>query len=437
MKHRFHVFLVVILALLVNVGMGFYGYCKDIDGTNGQKGTLRNIDMMIQALQLIRRNYVDGDKISTEELLHGAIEGMTAKLDPFSTFLPPRDAEFLQDETEGKFGGVGISINQKNGVLTVISTIPGTPAYKAGILPEDQIIEVDGTSIEKGSLDEILYKLRGDVGSKVVIGVRRDKKRELLKFKMTRASIPIQSVVDLQMVPSTQIGYFRITQFMRPTAQEVQEALIKLLGENAQKIIIDLRGNPGGLLSSAVDVCSLFLPENMPVVSIEGRNSEMNNIEKSRISYKFPKNIPIILIINGGSASAAEIMSGCLNDYHRAVLLGEKSFGKGSVQNINELMDGCVLKLTIAKYYTPSRRVIHNKGIMPNIEVKMTREAYMKLLEADHDQIFALDPQIQEAIKIIRDPKAYANVFAKKDVPLIEKNSVNNKQEKTEKENKK
>ncbi len=401
--------LIFVALLLGNLLLGFRVHCAEAKAQDAEN-VLENIDMMMEVLQLIRKNYVDPDKVKTNELLRGAIAGMVMSLDPYSNFLPPAEMKTLMEETEGEFGGVGISVSVKNDQLVVVSTIDGTPAHQAGILAGDIIVAVDDRRLEGVRLDEAVKLLRGSTGSKVTVHIRRAGQDEELRLELIRAMIPLESVIGARVLPDSSIGYLRLTQFMEPTAAEMEKALRELEAQKITGLVIDLRDNPGGLLSSAVDICSYFLPPGQVVVSVEGRDTGQNYQEKSRKGYKFPQKCPLVLLINGGSASAAEITAGCLRDLNRAILLGEKTFGKGSVQNIHQLSQGFALKLTIAKYFTPSRRLIHNQGIEPDIQVTMTPDDYLQLLRVADQERYAYDPQLQRAWEILKSFSVYEQI---------------------------
>ena len=409
MKISRHISIVFVLVLLVNLGIGFRVYSKEAAADRSDQ-VLEQIDLLMEVLQLIRKNYVDADKVKADDLMHGAISGMVMSLDPYSNFLPPEDMQSLKEETEGEFGGVGISVSMENGFLTVISTIDGTPAHQAGILTGDRIVAVDNTRLENSSLDESVKLLRGPTGSKVVIYVIREGAEQELRFELTRALIPLESVSGVKVIPDTNIGYMRIIQFMEPTAEAVEKVLREFEAKKVSALVIDLRGNPGGLLSSAIEVCSFFLPPDQVIVSVEGRNKTADYQEKTRRGYKFPRKCPIIVLINGGSASAAEITAGCLRDLNRAVLLGEKTFGKGSVQTVHELPGGYALKLTVAKYYTPGRRVIHGEGIQPDITVAMSHEDYFRISRAAEDDKIKVDAQLNRAVEVLQSYDIYEQI---------------------------
>ncbi|MDY0176268.1 MAG: S41 family peptidase [Lentisphaeria bacterium] len=401
--------LAFVLLLLLNLGLGFSVYSKEAKQA-GSDRVLENIDLMMEVLQLIRKNYVDAEQVDVNQLLMGAISGMAQRLDPYSDFLPPRQMQSLKEESEGEFGGIGISVSMSDGLLTVISTVDGTPAHEAGVLSGDRIVAVDGRRLESISLDEAVALLRGKPGSMVSLTLYREKEEEELKLELKRALIPLESVLGVSVIPDSKIGYLRITQFMEPTAAAVEKALRGFESEKVCGLIMDLRGNPGGLLHSAVAVSSLFLPKNQMIVSVEGRNQSSNYEERTTAGYKFPAKCPIVILVNRGSASAAEVTAGCLRDLNRAVLLGEKTFGKGSVQTVHELPGGYALKLTVAKYYTPSRRVIHGNGLEPDIKVEMPAAEFYRLGQVEPAKRFDKDAQIKRAVELLQSYEVYEQI---------------------------
>ena len=384
--------------LVVNLLIGYRVFSSEAEKT-GANEVFEHIDTLMRVLQLIRTKYVDIDKVTYKDLIYGALEGMTARLDPYSAFLPPDDLESLMEDTEGEFGGIGITVSMKDGKLIVVAPIDDTPGARAGIRPGDQITSIDGEPILRLNLEDAVKLMRGRPGTKVKITLSRPGAVSPISLELERAIIPLQSVVDATVLPETNIGFVRLTQFMEPTAASLETVLRDFAAKNVDALIIDLRRNPGGLLGSAVDVCSFFLPPDELVVSVEGREEKKE--ERSRGGYKFPREKPLLLLIDGGSASASEIVAGCLRDSKRAILLGEKTFGKGRVQNVIELEDGSALKLTIAMYYTPSRRVIDEHGIQPDIVEPLTREAMAAMAQSDQNVDPATDPQLRRAIEVL------------------------------------
>jgi carboxyl-terminal processing protease len=368
---------IVIAALLVNLAIGAQIY---LSSTNGPAKDARdvedpNLQVFSDALEKVRGEYVDGKDITYQQLVYASLKGMVQKLDPHSEFMDPSSYKRLQDDTEGQFGGLGFVVGLKDGFITVVTPMEDTPGFRAGILAGDRILKIDGKPTDKYSLEDAVKLLRGDPGTKVVVTMLRPSSGETKDYTLTRAIIQVDMVKDIngkQEFPVDQngIGYVRIIQFGDQTGNELETALQKLKEQDLKALIIDLRWNPGGLLDEAVNVCQKFLPVGQLVVSTEGR--EMVEKYYSKGSGDELKDVPIVILVNLSSASASEIVTGCLQDLHRAVVLGEKTFGKGSVQNIFPLDDGSALKLTVAKYYTPSHKVIHQHGITPDIVVPMT-----------------------------------------------------------------
>ncbi len=345
----------------------------DRDEDNGYS----QISIFAKAIQLLRQDYVDGSKTSYHDLITAAMKGMLASLDPHSQYMDPNDFQDMQDDTRSRFNGLGIEVSIKNGLPTVVAPMEDTPAAKAGILSGDQILKINGTTTDKMELQEAINLLRGPPGQKVTLTLLRPSTREVKDYILERVEIKIQSVkgghlLDAELTGPFRIGYIRLIQFNEPTADELSKALDNLQKQGMQALILDLRNNPGGLLNSAVDVCSQFLPPNTKVVSTQGRvASQQRDYTTSSVKKERP-HFPMAVLINEGSASAAEIVSGALKDLHRAILVGETTFGKGSVQNVLQLSDGSALRFTTAKYYTPSRQVIHGNGVTPNIRVSMS-----------------------------------------------------------------
>jgi carboxyl-terminal processing protease len=331
----------------------------------GDEKTYETLKLFTEVLEELEKNYVD--EVDADELIHNAIKGMVGNLDPHSGFMPPEAFDDLQDDTKGEFSGIGIVITTKEGILTVVSPIEGTPAYKAGIQAGDIIVKIDGVSTKGMPLWEAVGKMRGPRYKKVLITVFREGEAAPLEFSLKRDLIPMTSVRSAVLKPG--YGYLRVTNFRMNTTEDMEKHLRKLeTAEGGLKgLVIDLRDNPGGLLDQAIKVSDLFLDQGS-IVSIKGR------LEKNTQVFKaYPdgdtRDYPIVVLINGGSASASEIVAGALQDQSRALILGTPSFGKGSVQTVRPLKDGFGIKYTIARYYTPNGRSIQAKGIQPDIEV--------------------------------------------------------------------
>lgn len=384
MKRRIIYGLVTCL-LAANLILGARVYLDSAHAAEQKDAAYTNLELFANVLQKVRTEYVDGTNMTYHDLVYSALKGMVGSLDPHSEFLDPQDYQELEDDTEGQFGGLGLVVEQKNGYVTVIAPMDDSPGFRAGLRPGDRVIKIDDKNSEKMSLEDAVRLLRGEPGTKVTVTIARPSTGETKVFTVNRAIIVTDMVKDINgkkefPLGPNGIGYVRITEFGDNTGDELQEALTKLKSEGMKGLILDLRGNPGGLLDEAVDVCQKFLPRGQLIVSTEGRDSRENSVKRAEGKGDELKGEPIVILVNFGSASAAEIVTGCMQDLHRAVILGEKTFGKGSVQSIFPLDDGSALKLTTAKYYTPSHRVIHEHGIAPDIFVPMTEEQEGALL---------------------------------------------------------
>jgi carboxyl-terminal processing protease len=322
---------------------------------------------------------VDGRNLTYHDLVYSSLKGMVGSLDPHSEFMDGDDYQQLQSDTEGRFGGLGLVVSMRENYVTVVAPMEDTPGFRAGILSGDRIIKIDGKSAEKMSLPEAVKLLRGDPGTQMKVTIQRPSSGLVKDFTLTRAIIKMAMVKDVNgkkdfPLGADKIGYVRITEFGFKAGEELEAALNKLKAEGMKALIIDLRWNPGGLLDEAVDVCGKFLPRGQLVVTTEGRDSSQNSTRRADGHGDELNGMPMVVLVNLGSASAAEIVTGCLQDLHRGIILGDKTFGKGSVQSIFPFDDGSALKLTTAKYYTPSHKVIHQHGITPDVEVPMTEE---------------------------------------------------------------
>lgn len=351
-----------------------------------------SIALFARTMQLVRQDYVDEKKVDYDELTHAALKGMLSSLDPHSQFMEVKDFKGMQDDTNSRFGGLGVVVTMRDGVITVVSPMEDTPGAKAGILPGDQIVKIDGQSTEKMDLNDAIDKLRGEPGQKVTLTILRPTTKEIKDYPLIRENIKVASVRDARILPpelggGMKIGYARITQFNSPTAAELSRKLDDLEKAGMQAFVLDLRFNPGGLLNSAVDVAGQFLPPRTVVVSTEGRAASQSRpyptSDKSKVRPKYP----VAVLINGGSASGAEIVAGALKDLNRAILVGETTFGKGSVQSVIQLQDGSAVRLTTAKYYTPSKKVIHEHGVEPTIRATMTADQERMLLAQRRDEV--------------------------------------------------
>ncbi len=326
-----------------------------------------------EVLSLIESNYVE--PIESNSMIEGAISGMVRSLDPHTSYMPPVSYKEMQVETTGKFGGLGIEISLRDGVLTVVSPIDDTPAFKVGIKPGDKIIKIEDESTLDMTLQDAVSRLRGETGSPVTITIFRKTFKAPKEFTIVRDIIKVRSVVSK--LYEDDIGYIKIRNFSKNTSSDLDKALEELRVKGITKLILDVRNNPGGLLNQAVEVTDRFLNKENLIVYTKGRSDEQNmrftsHDKVAGVSY------PLIILVNGGSASASEIVAGALQDLNRAIILGTQTFGKGSVQTIIPLSDGSALRLTTARYYTPSGRVIQENGIEPDIIVEMKPQNELK-----------------------------------------------------------
>ena len=430
MKRRF---LLSSLACIVFVTflLGIRLYTAGAAGSEDDTGYAQ-ISVFAKAVQLLRQDYVDGNKTSYHDLIYAAMKGMLASLDPHSQFMEPSDFKEMQDDTRSRFNGLGIEVAIKGGLLTVVAPMEDTPAAKAGILSGDQILRINGNSTEKMELQDAIDVLRGSVGQKVTLTIVRPSTKEIKEFTLERSEIKVQSVkgtklLDNEFSGSFKIGYIRLVQFNEPTAEELSKALDDLQKRGMQALVLDLRNNPGGLLNVAVDVCAQFLPPNTKVVSTQGRvPSQQHDYSTSGFGKGRPR-FPLAVLVNEGSASGSEIVAGALKDLKRAVLVGETTFGKGSVQNVVQLPDGSALRFTTAKYYTPSKQVIHGNGVAPNIRVPMTIEQERTLFasrtenmkpEEEKNLIRTKDPQLLRAIDALKGVMVYAQESSPQPEPV-------------------
>jgi carboxyl-terminal processing protease len=366
---------VIILAIALS---GVFIGRLSIGSMRAEGESYEYLKVFTEVLSLVKKNYVE--EVKTKDLIYGAIKGMLNSLDPHSAYMPPEAYKDMQLDTKGEFGGIGIQIGLKDGVLTVIAPIEDTPAYNAGIKSGDKIVKINGESTRDMGLHDAVSKMRGQKGTSVAITIMREGWKDTKDFTIVRDVIKVKSVKSR--VIENNIGYVKLSQFQERTAEDLEAALSKLEKQNITSLILDLRNNPGGLLNSAVDVSSQFLPAGKVVVSIKGRSGEKGEYrtEDDKVSEQEAKKakmfstIPMIVLVNQGSASASEIVAGALKDWNRAVILGVQTFGKGSVQSVVPLSDGSGLRLTTARYYTPKGISIQSTGITPDIIVKLEQK---------------------------------------------------------------
>ncbi len=338
----------------------------------------RSADYVREALKLVNENYVDKDSAAYDRLAREAIHGLAESLDPHSEFLESSDFEQLEDDLDGDFGGIGIQVEMRKGRVVVIAPMAGTPGERAGILRGDEIVSVDGRSFAAdANMDDVIKLLRGKPKTQVSLSLFRPGAKKKIDLTLVREVIKQQSVREVSVLEG-HIGYIQLTEFSAHTGHEFGEALDGLLKQNIDGLVLDLRNNPGGLLDAAVEVAEQFFRTKELVVYTQGRKPEDREDFLAELDGD-PITVPMVVLINAGSASAAEVVTGALKDTGRAVVVGERSFGKGSVQSIFKLKNGEGLRLTTARYYTPSGVSIHEKGIAPQVEVVMTPEEDNKL----------------------------------------------------------
>ncbi|MGA8479637.1 MAG: S41 family peptidase [Chthoniobacterales bacterium] len=425
-------FSLVALALLVcfNLVVG-YKVLTSSASAESSETEYSNLSVFTRALQLVRQDYVDENKVALKDLTYSALRGMLNSLDPHSQFMEPTDFRDMQDDTRSEFGGLGIVVSTKDGVITVVTPMEDTPGFRAGIMPGDEILRINGKVTDRMSLQDALNQLRGEPGQRVTLTIYRPSSKETKEFNLQREIIKVASVKDSKILDATvtgkfRIGYLRITQFNEPTAQELRQRLDELQAKGMQALIVDLRNNPGGLLNSAVDVCANFLPPKTMVVYTDGREGSQHREYFTDRNAKPVANFPLVLLVNAGSASGAEIVAGALKDLNRAIVVGDTTFGKGSVQTVIQLPDGSGLRLTTAKYYTPSRQVIHQNGVTPNIKASLTTDQEKALVLRRRDGPLTADEQ--KLVNEQRDAQLERAIDALKSVMIYTQNAGNTEQ---------
>lgn len=409
--HRISNYLLLILPILIILT------CPAL--AEEQTDYYKNYEELVKVVRLIKDKYVDDVELA--DLLAGAYRGMLQELDPYSQYITPDEMEDLRIETEGEFSGLGIEVIVQDGILTVITPMLGSPAFSAGVMAGDKIIHIEGEPAERISLREAIKRLRGAPGTKVTITVMHPGETEPKDITIERGVVHLRSVRGVEMLDDDKkIGYIAITSFQEDTPEEFDNAIEDLLQKGMQALILDLRFNPGGLLDTSVEVADKFLEEGV-IVSTKGRDKSQDHIYRAEKSGTYT-NFPIVVLINKGSASAAEIVAGAIRDNNRGLLVGTTTFGKGSVQSLVPVEKGeSAIKLTTAKYYTPSGKLIHNIGIAPDIVVELNTEETKNLqeylsrlnnadsLKKDNDEVAPsegkdyVDIQLQRALDVLRN----------------------------------
>ncbi len=377
------------------------------------------LELLAEVLLTVKQHYCEPH--TYEELVHGAIQGLLQSLDPHSAFMEREEYQGMRDDTSGSYGGIGIHIAVKDGMLTIIAPIEDTPGFRAGLQSGDRILAVDGERTIGLSLKDALKKLRGPKGSRVVLTVLSEGGKDSRDVEVVRDEIEVSSVKGARILRDG-IAYVRVTQFAYPTSELLVAELRKLDEAGMNALVLDLRGNPGGLLNAAVEVAQLFLARDATIVTTRGREGTpaQERVALGRTRYL---DVPMAVLINGGSASASEIVAGALQDHRRAVLIGETSFGKGSVQSViqNRKSDATAIRLTTAHYYTPGGRLIHGVGIEPDIPVYVTADDWRRVqtrrAHIETPAVFgesdkaafadAVDHQLQRAVDLLQAIKIF------------------------------
>jgi carboxyl-terminal processing protease len=417
----------ITIAVFIVLGIAVYaisGYALSGKDKNKKPDTYKQLETFSDALAIVESEYVE--EVEPKKLIYGALKGLLASLDTYSQFLDPDEYNELKVDTTGEFGGLGIEITSKDGLLMVITPIVDTPAWKSGVKSQDRIVKIDKIITKNITLQEAVKKLRGKPGTEATITIWRESEQKLFDLVLKRDIIKIKDIRNAQILENN-IAYVRITEFKEKTGENFGAALEKLRKEGMDSLILDLRNNPGGLLDSAVKVTEYFIEPDKIIVSTNGRKGKKTEF-KSR-SNKNYLDMPVLILINEGSASGSEIVAGALQDYKRAVIAGTKSFGKGSVQSIIPLSDGSAIRLTTNKYFTPLGRTINNEGVKPDIIIEppnsekakndkkeTTEEIFNKIeqlekesSEKQSEDIFDYksDREIQVAINLLKGIKIY------------------------------
>ena len=395
----------------------------------------KKLSEVMESLNYINKTYVDEDKIKADKLLYGAIKGMLATLDPYSQFMDPAEYKEMRSETAGSFSGIGVVISVKNEVLTVVSPIDKSPGWKKGLRTGDRILKIDGVTTKNMTVEDAVKKIRGQKGTAVVLNIFHEAADKSEDVEIIRDDIKIESVK--YHINKDNIGYIRLSQFIATSDNDIGKAISEMEAKNAKGIIFDLRNNPGGLLNASASISDRFLTADKLIVYTQGRDKSNNKKFMSKAGRQFAENVPLVILVNKGSASASEIVTGAMKDNKRAVIMGTKTFGKGSVQSIYDLSDGSGLRLTTAYYYTPAGIKIHEKGIEPDIieEDKYLPDFVYKIRYFDHFANFAKkyvkDNPALDLKKSLLDDKIleeFAKEVRSKGVVLSDSDLANNKE---------
>lgn len=394
----------IFISLILGLGIFAFLFCTLYAAEKKKQDDLfRQVELFSDTLAIIQTDYVD--EVNPKDVIYGALKGMLSSLDPHSQFMDPDTYNELKVDTEGKFGGIGIEITVKDSLLTVITPIEDTPAWKAGIKANDRIVKINNELTRDMTITDAVKRLRGKAGEPVDLTVLRESEKKLLEFKIVRDIIKIKDIKEARILEDG-IGYIRLVEFRENTAQDINAALENLTKRGMNAIILDLRNNPGGLLDVAVRVVEKFVEKDKLIVYTKGRRPTQNLQFVSRAEHPITS-LPMVVLINEGSASGSEIVAGCLQDYKRAIIMGTKSFGKGSVQTIIPLRDGSALRLTTAKYFTPLGKVIHGKGVIPDITVEEAKIEAAETKEIKPESAKSIFEELEKKEKPEKEEKAF------------------------------
>lgn len=414
----------IAIAVLFLVTASVLAFGEDGKSKAESKGTKDNlydqVELFADAIGIVKTDYVE--ETDPKKMIYGSLKGMLESLDDYSQFMEPEEYNEIRVETKGEFGGLGVEISMREGILTVITPIDGTPAQAAGVMPADKIVKIDGKITRDMTMSDAVKLMRGKPGTTVTLTVWREKEERVLDIPIKRAMIQIHSVRKAELIED-KIGYIKLIEFQENTIQDLEDALRKLEKQGMEELILDLRNNPGGILDGALEVSERFLSKDKVIVSIKGRDGKGEEF-KSSGRFVHP-DYPLIVMVNEGSASASEIVAGAVQDNKRGIILGAKSFGKASVQTVVPLRDGSALRITTAYYYTPSGRLIKSEGIMPDVVIEETprsaeekgekkEDIFNKLEEKDRSQgapsvkeSIVKDNQIAAAINVMKAIRVY------------------------------
>jgi carboxyl-terminal processing protease len=353
--------------------------------------------LFVRVIEIVREAYVDKKAVSYNRLIQGALRGMLHELDPFSSYNTPSETKKFKSLISGTAGGIGVVVNLKNSILRVIVAHKNQPAYKAGIRSGDIITEIDGKSTRQMNFHNCIVAIKGEIGSDVDLTVYRKSEDKYYEFTVTRALIKFSPVRGTKII-TPEIGYIKITQFTAPLTNDLDSALKELNKKNIKGLIIDLRDNPGGLFRGAVEFCSRFLETGKEIVFTEGRTRDTRKYFKSLPCKIKLLNLPLVILMNGNTASSSEIVSGCLQNHKRAVLVGEQSFGKGVVQSMINLKKYGTLRITTSRYFTPNGKCIHKIGLKPDIHIPLSERASFLIAKQSQFYPGVVKPNIRNAI---------------------------------------